>query len=150
MVIDGEVDDAAPKLQEFLSLVAVAPVLLNGIRHGLLREAVLEPEGGKRQAVDKETQVERQLGLVAAVAQLSGDAEAVSVVEGLRLLVPRRGRAVEEREVVRTMLDAVAEDVDDAALADLSLKPSQELPAGGAVLVQTQGVSSVSLGRNGT
>ena len=57
--------------------IAVALVLLDGVLGRLLGEVVLELEGGDRQAVDEEPEVERELGLVAAVAELAGDAEAV-------------------------------------------------------------------------
>ena len=59
--------------------------------HRLLGEAVLQLEGEDRQAVDEEPQVERELGLVAAVAELPGDGEAVLLEERLGLLVPGEG-----------------------------------------------------------
>ena len=80
-------DDAAPELEEALVRVAVALVLLNGVRHRLLGEAVLQLEGGDRQAVDEQGQVERELRLVTAVAELAGDAEAVLRVSLGRSLV---------------------------------------------------------------
>ncbi len=43
------------------------------------------------------------------------------------------------------MLDAVAEDIDSAALVDFALKPGKDLAAGRAVLVQTKGCSGVGL-----
>ena len=70
LVVDGEVHDAAAELEELLSRVAVAPVLLDGVLDRLFGQAVLELEGGDRQAVDEETEVESELGLVARVAQL--------------------------------------------------------------------------------
>ena len=77
LVVDGEVDHAAAELEEQLARVAVALVLLDGVLDRLLGEAVLQLEGGDRQAVDEQAEVERELRLVAAVAQLPGDAEAV-------------------------------------------------------------------------
>ena len=77
LVVDGEVDDAAAELKQALARVAVALVLLHSIVDGLLGEVVLELEGGDGQAVDEQAHVERELRLIAAVAQLSRDAEAV-------------------------------------------------------------------------
>ena len=53
MVVDGEVGQTAAKLEELLAGVSVALVLLDGVSHRLLRQAVLELEGGDRQAVDE-------------------------------------------------------------------------------------------------
>ena len=44
------------------------------------------------------------------------------------------------------MLDAVAEDIDGAAIGDLALKADEELAAGGAVLVEAEGGGGVGLG----
>ena len=68
VIVHGEVDHAAPELEEQLARVAVALVLLDRILDGLLGEAVLELERGDRQAVDEEAEIERELRLVAAVA----------------------------------------------------------------------------------
>ena len=65
---------------------AVALVLLDSVVHRLLGQAVLQLEGGDRQAVDEQAQVQGKLGLVAAVAQLPGDAEAVLPIEDLGTL----------------------------------------------------------------
>ena len=46
VVVDGEVDKAAAKLEELLPWVAVALVLLDRIIHRLLGQAVLQLEGG--------------------------------------------------------------------------------------------------------
>ncbi len=77
VVVHGEVHDAAAELEELLARVAVALVLLDGVVDRLLGQAVLQLEGGDRQAVDEEAEVERALRLVAAVAELARDAEAV-------------------------------------------------------------------------
>ena len=90
----------------------------DGVRDRLLGQAVLQLEGGDRQAVDEEAQVERELRLVAAVAELAGDAEAVRPRSApAAFALPGDGRAVEEVEVVRPVLDPVAQHVDGAALA---------------------------------
>ena len=80
VVVDGEVYEAASELEQLLTRVAVALVLLDRVLHRLLGEAVLELEGGDRQAVDEEAQVEGKLGVVAAVPKLSCDAETVLFV----------------------------------------------------------------------
>ena len=51
-----------------------------------------------------------------------------------RLGVARRRRAVEQVDVVRAVLHAASQHVDDAALADLALQASQELLADGLSL----------------
>ena len=96
LVVHGEVDGAAAKLEDQLARVAVAPVLLHGIVDSLLGEGVLELEGGDGQTVDEDGQVERKLRLGAAAAQLAGDAEAVGGKALLGLGVAGRQRAVEE------------------------------------------------------
>ena len=80
VVVDGEMHDAAPELEQPLARVAVALVLLHGILDRLLGQAVLQLEGGDRQPVDEQAEVERALRLVAAVAELAGDAEAIGGV----------------------------------------------------------------------
>ena len=138
VVVDGEVHDAAAELEELLARVAVALVLLDGVLDRLLGQAVLQLEGGDRQAVDEQAEVERELRLVAAVAELAGDAEAVRGVALRGLRVARRRRAVEEVEVMRPVLDAVAQHVDHAALGDLALQPGQELAPRRAVLAEVE------------
>ena len=96
VVIHREVDHAAAKLEDQLARVAVAPILLDGVLDGLLGQAVLELESGDGQAVDEQGQIERELGLVAAVAQLAGDAEAVGGEALGGLGVAGRRGAVEE------------------------------------------------------
>jgi hypothetical protein len=77
MVVHGEVHDTTSELEELFARVAVAPVLLDGVLDGLLGEVVLQLEGGDRQAVDEEAQIEGELRVVAAVAKLPGDREPV-------------------------------------------------------------------------
>ena len=67
--------------------------------------------------------------------------------EALRGLgVARRGRAVEQVDVVRAVLDALAQHVDDAALGDLALQPGQELLAGRRVVGKVEGLGEAGLG----
>jgi len=146
VVVHGEVDQAAAELEELLPRVAVALVLLHRVGHGLLGQAVLQLEGGHRQAVDEKGQVEGQRRLVVAVAELPGDAEPVLPVQLHGLGIAGRGRAEEEVQVERPVLHAVAQHVDDAASGDLPLQPGQELPAGGAVVAEVQRRGRLRLG----
>ena len=54
VVVHREVHDAAPELEQHLARVAVALVLLDRVLDGLLGQAVLQLEGGDRQAVDEQ------------------------------------------------------------------------------------------------
>ena len=146
VVVDGEVRQAASKLEQLFARVAVALVLLNRVFHRLLGEAVLELERGDRQPVDEQAKVERKLGLVAAVAELARDRVAVLLVAGLGPLVPRRRRAVKQVDMARSVPDAIAQHVDRAALADLSLCSGQELSPRRAVAVQAERPGRVGLG----
>ena len=128
-VVHREVHHAAAELEQPLARVAVALVLLDGILDRLLGEAVLQLEGGDGQAVDEQAQVERAARLVHAVGELARDREAVLRVQRLGLGVARRRRAVEQVEVHRPVVHALAQHVDDAALADLGGEAREELEA---------------------
>ncbi len=108
VLVDREVRHAAPELEQLLARITVAHVLLHRARNGLLGEAVLQLEGGQRQAVDEQRQVQRQLRLVAAVAELAGDAEAIGGIPLRRPSVAGRGAAVEEVDGNWPVLDPVA------------------------------------------
>ena len=138
MIVDGEVDQAAAQFEELLPGVAVPLVLLDGILHRLLRQAVLQFEGGDGQAVDEQANVQGKLCVVVAVSELPGHAEAVLPVQGRRLRVPRRRRAIHQVYLVRTVLHALPQHVDGPALGDLPLQPSQELAPGRAILSEAQ------------
>ena len=58
VLIHREVGHAAAELEELLARIAVPLVLLHGIAHRLLGEAVLELEGEDGKAVDEESDVE--------------------------------------------------------------------------------------------
>ena len=146
VLVQGEVGHAAPKLKQLLAGVAVFPVLPDRIVHRLLGEVVFQFKGEDRQAIDEEPHVQRPLGLVSAVAKLPRDGEAVPCKALLRLLVLSRRRAVEKIEVMGTMLDAMSQHVDGAALGDLSLQPGQEPAPCRAVLRQPQRFGGPGLG----
>ena len=94
LVIDSKVSDATPELEQRLPRVTISLVLLDRILDRLLREVVLQLEGGDGQAVDERAQIERELRLVTAVAKLAGDTEAVVLVLLLGLVVAWRGCSV--------------------------------------------------------
>ena len=146
VLVHREVGRATAELEELLARVAVLPVLLHGVAHRLLGEAVLEFEGEDRKTVDEESDVECALGAVPAVAELTGDGEAILPEALLGLLVLGRGGSVEQVEFVRTVPDAVSEDVDGAAFGDLALQPGKEPAASGAVFGQSQGRGGFGLG----
>ncbi len=66
-------------------------ILLHGIAHRLLGEAVLELEGEDGKAVDEESDVECALGAVPAVAELTDNGETILPEALLCLLVLGRG-----------------------------------------------------------
>ena len=145
LIVHREVRHAAAELEELLARIAVQHVLLDGVGDGLLGETVLQLERGHRQAVDEQPHVERTLRLVAAVAKLPRHAESVGGVALGSRRVARRWSAVEEIEMERSVLDAVAQDVDGAALHDLALQPRQELAPRRAVLAERQRLGGVRL-----
>ena len=145
VVIHGEVRHRATELEQLLAGGAVALVLLHGVLDRLLGEAVLQLEGCHRQAVDEQAEVERPQSLVVAVAELARDREAVLRVAFSGGGVAGRRCAVEKFDVMRPVLDPLAQHVDDAALADLALEASQELPARGAIVFQAQALEGIRL-----
>ena len=144
-LVDREVGHAAAELEQLLARVAVPLVLLDGVGHRLLGQAVLELEREDGQAVDEQPYVERPLRLVPAIAELPDDGEPVPLEALLRLGVAGRRGAVEQVEVVRAVPDAVAQDVDGAALRYLALQPGQELAPRRAVLAERQRLGGVGL-----
>src|SRR4029077_13163657 len=98
----------APELEQQFPRIAVTFVLLHRVFHSLFGEAVFQLEGGYGKTVDEQAKVERKLGLVAAILELTSDAEPVGSETLCRPGVARRGRAIEEIEVVRAMADAAA------------------------------------------
>ena len=68
VVVHGEVGEASSKLEEPLPGIAVPLVLLYGVVHRLLRQAVLQLEGGDGQAVDEQAQIQGKLRVVVTVA----------------------------------------------------------------------------------
>ena len=121
---------AAAKLKKLLARVAVAAVLLHRVLDGLLGEAVFQLEGGDRQAVDKQAQIERAACFVVTVGELARDRKTILGVQRLCLGVALGGCAVEQIEMPgRMMLNALAQYVDDAALADLGRDATEKFEA---------------------
>ena len=145
VVVHREVRHAAAELEELLAGVAVTLVLLHGVLDRLLGETVLQLERGNRQAVDEQPEIERPLGLVAAVAELARDGKAVMGVAFSGGGVAGRRRAVEEFNMMWPVLDPLAEHVDDAALADLALEARKELPACWAIVFEAQPLERIRL-----
>ena len=87
-LVHREVGHAAAEREQLLAEIAVLLVLPHRIVNGLLGEAVLQLEREDRQAVEEEPDVERPLRLVAAVAELPDDGEAILLEALLRLHVP--------------------------------------------------------------
>ena len=146
VVVDREMYDAASELEQFLTRVAVALVLLDRVLDRLLGQAVLQLEGSDRQSVDEQAQVEGQLCVVVAVPELSCDAEPVLLIQDSRPLVAGRGRAVEEIEVVRPVPDTLAQHVYRATLGDLTLEASEEPASRWAVLIEAERLCGFGLG----
>jgi hypothetical protein len=94
-IIDSEMRYAAPELKQLLARVAVAFVLLDRVFDRLLREAVFDFECCDWKAVYKKREVEGFCGIVAAVAKLPGDREAVGREPFGGLGIAGRGRAIE-------------------------------------------------------
>ena len=127
VVIHREMRHATTEPEELFTRVAIAFVLLDCICYGLLGEAVLQLQGRNRQTIEEEGEIKRQLGFVQAVAKLSRDREAVKLVERPGLLVALRRRAVAKVDMMRSVIDSLAQDVDGAAFADFALQPCQKL-----------------------
>ena len=145
VIVHGKVDGAAAELEQQLLRVPVALVLLHGIENRLFGELIFEFEGGDGQAVDEHGHVEGERSLIAAVAELAGDAEDVGREPLGHLHVAWRRRAVEKVHMGRAVLDAAAQHVYHAALGDLALKAVQELGALGAFLVNAESLVGVGL-----
>ena len=108
-------------------------------------EAVLQLKGDDGQAVDEESQIQGQLGVVVAIAQLAGYGEPVQTIERFGRIVARRRRAVEQVDLVRAVLDTVAQNCGGAPLGDLPLEPGQEFAPGDVVVAEVEGGGGLRL-----
>ena len=91
LVVNRKVRHTSAQPEEVLSLVAIALVLLLGVGHGLLRQAVLQLEGRHGQTVYEQREVKGQAGVGPAVVQLSGYGEPVQALSSLALSFPGVG-----------------------------------------------------------
>jgi hypothetical protein len=138
MVIHCKMGDAPAELEQFLARISVALVLLDRVLDGLLREAILQLESCDRQTVDEEREVER-IGIGFAVAQLAGHRKPVPCETLGCLRVAGRGRGIEQCDIMGPVLEAAAQDIDDPAFGDLTLKPGKEFLPGRRNRVEIQG-----------
>jgi len=139
-------DGAGAELEELLLRAAIGAVLRDGIGDGLIGELVLQFQRGDGQSVDEEGEIERAPGLVQAVPELASNAEPVRPESPRGGEVPRRRSAVVEVDVLRTMLDALAQDIHHAALGDLRLQALQEARAGRPWLGEVERSDDLRLG----
>ncbi len=108
LVVHGEVHCAAAELEEKLSWISIPFVLLHCVLNGLFGQAVLQLEGGHRQAVYEQAKVEGALSLVFAVVQLPGNAEDIGSEELCCHFISGRRSAVEKVNLGRAVMDAIS------------------------------------------
>lgn len=128
--IDGEVGETAAEGEERLTRIAVLPVLLDGILHGLTGERIFEFDGEDGDAIEEDGGIEAVFVLL-AVFQLANDAEEVALIEFLRFGV-ERGDGLEEGEfeLDAHSFEAVAQDVQRAMISDLICEAVEEVRFG--------------------
>ena len=116
--IDGEVHERPPAEGD-VRRVALGSVLVLGVLDGLMRERVLQLGCRDRDAVDEEAQVEG-LRCRRIVRELSRDRQAVGEVAlGQFRREAVGGLEVRQADLDAVIVDAVAQDVDRAALVNL-------------------------------
>ena len=111
--------DSTLELKDEFAWIAVILVLLNRILHTLLREFILQLDSEHRKSIDHETHIKRQQRVCWAVVQLAHRGEAVRVVVLLGLRVARRRRTKEQINVMRAVLHACAQHINDSTARDL-------------------------------
>ena len=115
-------------------------VLVDGVLDVLVGEGVLQFGGGRRDAVDEESQVDGVVG-VRVVGELAGDGDPVGGVEGREGGGEAMGGLeVSELDGDAEVDDAVAEDVDGAPVVEFGGKTLGEtaLSGVGVVAVATE------------
>ena len=128
--IDGKVNQRAPlELKDGRPRIPVALVLPAGILNGLPRERVLQLQGGDRDAVQAERQIQGLFG-IGREAQLPGDAHAVCRVAGVQLRVQLMGRLeVGDAQVAAVALEAVPQGRQSALIVHPFAEVGQHLLA---------------------
>ena len=129
---------AATERKQFFSRIAVPFVLFDSVLHGLLGKAVFQLERSDGQAVYEQAQIQRQLRVVGAVAQLTGYAEAVLLIAFPGSQIFRRRYSVKQVNIMRTMLYAAAQRMDRALAGDNAFKAGQKLSAGWIFVMQIE------------
>ncbi len=127
VLVHREMRDARSLPEKRFLRAAVVLVLPHRIVHRLLGQIVLQLEGRHRQPIDEQPQVERVRHVVRAIPQLPRHREDVLPMLDRRVQIPRRRRAIEERHILRLVLDPLAQHIDDSPLRHLTLDPAQEL-----------------------
>src|ERR1035437_9924154 len=117
-VVDSEMHDRALEPKDQLLGVPVIFVLLDCVAHCLFGQAVLQLESDNGQSVDKKADVQGELGIVGAEVELPGGRKPVlgEQVDALRIAL-RRGPE-EQVYLVRSVLNALSEHVNDTAFCD--------------------------------
>ncbi len=81
--------------------------VLDDILDRLLSEPVVKLDGGDRQPIDEQAEVECELRLVFPAAELAGDAENVRRIQRDSLLIVGRGSTVEKFYLDGAVLDSL-------------------------------------------
>src|ERR1035441_7967360 len=139
-------DNTPTELEQQLSWITVALVLLNGVLNRLFCELVLQLEGGDGESIDENAEIERQLRLVLAIPELASDTEDVCSKLLNRLGVPGGRATVKQIDVGRTVVDALSQDINNTALCDLTLQPGKELQSLRPILHERKLLDNLRLG----
>ena len=137
-------DRALEPKDQFLR-VSVIFVLLDCVADCLFGQAVLQLEGDNWQAVDEKADVQGELGFIGTEVELPGDRKPVLGEQVDALGVAFRWSTKEQIYVVRSVLNAFSEHVNDTALGDLSLDSGKRLYACWVSGVQVEMLSEIRL-----
>ena len=124
--IHSKMRQTATNAEKFLPRIAVAFVLLNRICHRLFGQTIFQLKSRHGQTIDKQREVEREPLIGIAIRQLARNRKAILRVKLHCPSVARRWRAVKKRDIVRPVLHAIAKHIDNPALANLVLQPSEK------------------------
>ena len=144
-LVHREMGYAPAEFEQLLLGIPIQLVLLNGVAHGLLGEAVLQFESEHWETVDEQTDIQGPLRLVVAVTQLPGHGESVQLETLFGLLIPGRRGTVKQVQVERLVFQSVTQNINRSTFADFVLQPSKKLLSRGVVLGQCQRVGRLGL-----
>ena len=138
LVVQGKMHHTALERKEQVPGIPVFLVLCHRISRILPGKVVLQFQGDHRQPVDEQAQIQGQLPPIHGIPQLPGNAENVlfEPLPGFFVLF-RRGE-IEQDQVCRIGLDAIAQHIDDSPPGNFPGKPVQELPLLLVALVDPQ------------